>query len=122
MQAVAQRRRGLQRLFSAFPGGWPGGGLLLLRVAIGVTAAVQGREYLTDPGGGSFEAWLAGSIVMASGVAPLIGFLTPVAGVLMAFATIGIARSWIPPATSNLFHTPLTAFFVVIIAAAITLM
>jgi uncharacterized membrane protein YphA (DoxX/SURF4 family) len=120
-KAAAQRRQGLQRLFSAFPGGSPGVGLLLLRVAVGVTAVVQGGSYLTDPGSGS-AARLAGLIVIASGVSLLIGFLTPVAGVLMALATIGIARSWVPPATSNLFNTPLPAFLVVIIAAAITLL
>ena len=96
-------------------------GMLLLRVAIGATAVVQGGAYLTEPGSGS-SASLAGLIVIASGVSLLIGFLTPVGGVLMALATIGIARSWVPPAASNLFNTPLPAFLVVIIAAAITLM
>jgi uncharacterized membrane protein YphA (DoxX/SURF4 family) len=94
----------------------------MLRAAIGVTAAIQGAAYLTDPGSGSFETWLAGSIVIASGVSLLIGLLTPIAGVLMALATIGIARSWVPAAASNLFDTPLPAFLVVIIAAAITLL
>ena len=116
LRAAAQRRRGLQRLFSAFPGGWPGVGLLLLRVAVGVTAVVQGGAYLSDPGGGSLEARLAGLIVIASGVSLLIGFLTPVAGALMALTTIGIAWSWVPPPASNLFNAPLPAFLVVIIA------
>jgi uncharacterized membrane protein YphA (DoxX/SURF4 family) len=83
---------------------------------------VQGAVYLTEPGSGLFEAWLAGLVVMASGVSLLIGFLTPVAGVLMAVATIGIARLRVPPATSSFFNTPLPAFLVVIIAAAITLL
>jgi len=122
LRAAAQRRRGLQRLFSAFPGGWPGVGLLLLRVAVGVTAVVQGGAYLSDPGGGSLEARLAGLIVIASGVSLLIGFLTPVAGALMALTTIGIAWSWVPPPASNLFNAPLPAFLVVIIAAAIALL
>jgi uncharacterized membrane protein YphA (DoxX/SURF4 family) len=61
-------------------------------------------------------------IIIASGVSLLIGFLTPVAGVLMALATIGIARSWVPPPTSNFFNTPLPAFLVVFVAAAITLL
>jgi hypothetical protein len=78
--------------------------------------------YLTDPSIGSIEGWFAGLIVIASGLSLLIGFLTPVAGVLTALATIGIARSWVPLATSNLFTTPLPAFLVVVIAAAITLL
>jgi uncharacterized membrane protein YphA (DoxX/SURF4 family) len=77
---------------------------------------------MTDPGNGSFGASFAGLIVLAGGALLLIGFLTPVASVLIALATIAIARSWVPAATSNFFNTPLPAFLVVIIAAAIALL
>ena len=43
------RRTLLQRLFSAFPGGWPGIALLILRVVLATTLFVQGGYYLREP-------------------------------------------------------------------------
>jgi uncharacterized membrane protein YphA (DoxX/SURF4 family) len=93
-----------------------------LRATVGITAAIQGGVYLADAGSGTFETWFVGLTVMAGGISLLIGFLTPVAGVLVALATIGIARSWFPPATPNLFNMPLPAVLVVIIAASVALL
>ena len=49
-----RRSREVQRLFSSFPRGWPGLGLLLLRVAVGFSLVVQGGACLAarSPGDG----------------------------------------------------------------------
>src|SRR5262245_57093027 len=111
---VARRRHALQRLFSTFPGGWPGVGLLLLRAAVGVTAMIQGGMYLTDGSNQSLQVWLAGTLTIASGIALFIGLLTPLSAAMVALATIGVARSWFPTPTLNLFTSPLAAVLVVI--------
>jgi hypothetical protein len=45
----------LQRLFTAFPDGWSGGALLLLRVVVGLTLVAQGVAYLDDWGSLMFK-------------------------------------------------------------------
>src|ERR1700689_4288158 len=64
----APRRRTLQRLFSSFPSGWPGFGLFLLRTAVGMTAVIQGGVYLSGRVGQTFEIWVVGWAMLASGV------------------------------------------------------
>ena len=109
----------LQRLFSTFPDGWPGVALLLLRATVGITAVIQGGMYLADRGSTTFEIWLVGLLVVVSGISLSIGFLTPVAGAMVALATIAIGFSWLPAPTPNLFNAPLPTILVVIVAAAI---
>src|ERR1700722_2425091 len=107
----------LARLFSTFPSGLPGVGLLLLRAAVGVTAVIQGGVYLADHV--TLACWVVGSVMVAGGVSVLIGFLTPVASILVALGTLGIALLWFPAPAPNLFNTPLPATLVVIVAAAV---
>jgi hypothetical protein len=109
----------LQRLYSTFPSGCPGVGLLLLRVAVGATAAIQGAAYLADGRNPTLEVWVIGLAVVVSGISLLIGFLTPVAGGLVALTTTGIALSWLPAPTPNLFSSLLPAILVAIIGAAV---
>ena len=77
----------MQRLFSSFADGWPGAGLLLLRL-------VTGGGLLC---GGIGSAWsapylaVAPSVIAAgAGVLLLLGLYTPLAGVVAA-----IAEAWI---------------------------
>jgi uncharacterized membrane protein YphA (DoxX/SURF4 family) len=107
----------VQRLFSTFPGRWPGVGLLLLRAAVGVWAAIEGVVYLLDVGGVSGGAgvsataspngdpvwWVVvvamGAVALLCGAALLIGFLTPIAALVVAVLSGGRALSWIPAVT-----------------------
>jgi putative oxidoreductase len=74
----------MQRLFSSFPNAWPGTGLLLLRMVVGVPVVVDcSTALLTQPG--SAGLWrhavgLAGSSLL------LVGFWTPIGGALQALA------------------------------------
>ena len=80
----------MQRLFSSFADGWPGAGLLLLRLMTG-----GGLLY-----GGIASAWSAPYLAMAppviaagAGVLLLLGLYTPLAGVVAAIAEAWIAFS-----------------------------
>jgi len=112
------RRRGLQRFFSTFPGGWPCVGLLLLRAAVGLTAVVQGGFFLTDRGNQTLTNWVIGLTAVPSGALLLIGFLTPIVGMLVGLGSAGIALSW-PAPTLHLLDSWLVTVFVVIMAAAL---
>jgi hypothetical protein len=109
-------------LFSTFPGGWPGIGLLLLRAAIGVTTIIQGGLYLSEPDNLTLGTGTVGAVAIASGTLLLSGFLTPVSGALVGSGTLGIAVGWLPAAARNLFDAKLPAVFVVIVSAAIALL
>lgn len=105
-----------------FPGGWPGLGLLLLRLAIGGTAFIQGVAYLGDRANSNPWAWMIGALAALCGVCLVVGFLTPVAGGLVGLVAAGIAFSWLPPAAPNLFNAILPTVLVIVIAAALVLL
>jgi len=76
----------VQRLFSSFPEGWPGVGLIFLRLAVAVNAIICGLDALVAPNSHAITVWVVGSLAIAVGAAIFAGFLTPAAG---AAATVG---------------------------------
>lgn len=93
---VRAERTPLQRLFSTFPSGRPGIGLLLLRAALGGIALLLGILELTSSTGRSATVWMAASLLQVSGVGLIIGFMTPVASALVGLCVLAIVFSWIP--------------------------
>jgi len=72
----------LQRSFSGFPDGWPGFGLVLLRVLLGESV---GRAILLS--GADISAWYRFAIALiliVSSLAMVLGYLTPVVSLLHA--------------------------------------
>jgi putative oxidoreductase len=81
----------LQRLFSTFPEGWPGIGLVFLRAVAAIPPIQHGiAELLTAQTPTLIILQLAGA---AAATLLLLGFWTPVAGVLMAVAELCLAFS-----------------------------
>ena len=79
-------------MFSSFPDGAPGLGLLLLRAVLGVSAISSG---VADLGTGP----LVGALAIVVGCSLLAGFLTPVAATLLGLGALNIAVSqgkWTP--------------------------
>jgi putative oxidoreductase len=76
----------VQRLFSTFPAGWPGTGLVFLRAVTAIRPIQHGIEgLLTTP----LPALTLLQLIAAGAAALLlVGFWTPVAGVLMALAEV----------------------------------
>jgi uncharacterized membrane protein YphA (DoxX/SURF4 family) len=112
-------RNKLQRLFSTFPDGWPGVGLLLLRAAVGAAAVIQGGSYLVDSGNLTFWRCVVGLSATLAGASILLGFLTPVVGGLLAIVSAAVSLSWLPSPARNLFGTPVPTAFVAVLAAAV---
>ena len=93
----------MQRLFSTFASGWPGVGLLLLRLLTAVTLIHFGIASLLEaPPLPTAVLQIIGAVV---GILLLIGLWTPVAGALTAVVKVWIAISryfshsgdpWIP--------------------------
>jgi putative oxidoreductase len=81
----------VQRLFSTFPDGWPGTGLVFLRAVTAIPLAQRG---ITGVLLTTLPAVLILQLVAAGAAALLlVGLWTPVAGVLMAVAELGLAFS-----------------------------
>ena len=76
----------MQRLFSTFPGGLPGGGLALLRAAAGVPLVHAGLLTVASSAPVLLEVVAAGAALLL-----LIGLWTPLAGALVAVAEMGLA-------------------------------
>src|SRR5262245_32355980 len=79
----------MQRLFSTFPDGLPGTGLVLLRAIVAVSLVQHAMVGLRNgPPPESFE-------LVAASAAPLllVGLWTPVAGALVAVVELGLALS-----------------------------
>ena len=84
-------RPSLQRLFSMFPNGWPGRGLLLLRLGAGIVLTHDGvAEMLMAP---EWHGIIWQSLATIGGVLLLIGFFTPMAGVLVVIVEVWTALS-----------------------------
>ena len=74
-----------------FPSGWPGRGLLILRLLVGILVIHDGFLALLEAP--QWEAILLQSIIIVAGIALLLGFCTPVAGILVAIIEMWIAYS-----------------------------
>jgi len=74
----------LQRTFSGFPTGYPGLALLLLRLVVGGAASSQAWMLISaNHGAVSTSVIVVASLAFVVGLALIIGFMTPIAGVLL---------------------------------------
>jgi putative oxidoreductase len=80
----------LQRLFSTFPSHWPGVGLLLMRLSLGITLLYLGAAGLLGrtPAAISVAQYIVGA---AAGVFVIAGLWTPVTATLAALDQVWIA-------------------------------
>jgi putative oxidoreductase len=78
--------RVVQRLFSTFPGGLPGAGLLILRAAVAIPLMYAGLLTAGSAAPVILELVTAGAAVLL-----LIGLWTPLAGALIAVAELTLA-------------------------------
>jgi putative oxidoreductase len=102
----------VQRLFSTFPNGWPGRGLLVLRLAVGGYLLRNGVAWLASA---PHRDALAPAIIgIAAGLLMLIGFWTPVGGALAV-----LSQSWTVLITGAM---PETAILLLSISIAVAML
>jgi uncharacterized membrane protein YphA (DoxX/SURF4 family) len=99
----------------------PGVGLLLLRTAVGVTLVVQGVAHLGSAQAPRLSAWTIGLLGIASGVALLIGFATPIAGALAVLGVESSVLSWLPTLHLSGLGDTLPIVFVTVMTVAVVL-
>jgi uncharacterized membrane protein YphA (DoxX/SURF4 family) len=81
----------------------------LLRVAVGVSAIVQGANYIRS------AAFFTGVAEIASGTLLVIGFLTPIASVLAAISCAAVAFSRVSLPAVKFFEASWTIVAVALI-------
>ena len=81
----------MQRLFSTFADGWPGGGLLLLRALLAVLLVYSGIAHLGNAS--PLSVILPYLIAAVAGLLLLVGLWTPVVGALLAIVELWIVFS-----------------------------
>lgn len=77
----------MRRLFSTFARGWPGVGLLLLRLVVGI--ALIGRAVEKLNGGPSPQVMVACAVAIVLALLLLAGLWIPVAGTLVTALELG---------------------------------
>ena len=83
----------LRRLYSTFATGWPGVGLLLMRLAVGFALVVRGWTTLWS--GPLVTTAMMSAILAIAGLLLIVGLWTPVMGALVALIEIGeTLTSW----------------------------
>lgn len=79
-------RASLRRLYSTFAGGWPGTGLLLMRLVVGAALVVQATStLLVEP---PVNVTLPTVLVMGAGILLIAGLWTPIVGISIALTDI----------------------------------
>jgi putative oxidoreductase len=89
--SVTQRYNLMQRLFSLFPNGWPGAGLLLLRLAAGAPLLFNDLSQLSA-GPDSALFWIKVVAIVCGGLL-IAGLWTPFSGAAQACLDLWLAIS-----------------------------
>jgi len=77
----------LRRLYSTFAGGWPGTGLLLMRLVVGSALAVRaGLTLWSDPP--PINVTIPAILLLGAGILLIAGLWTPIAGVAIALTEV----------------------------------
>jgi uncharacterized membrane protein YphA (DoxX/SURF4 family) len=110
----------LQRSFSGFPTGYPGLALLLLRLVGGGAASLQAWMLIsTHHGGVSTSVIIVALLAFVAGLALIIGFMTPIASVLLSagglLLTVDASTAW----HLSLFESGLARVEFIAISAAL---
>lgn len=106
-------------MFSTFPDGWPGAGLLLLRASTGIALIAQGAAYFFDWRDFGLVTLAVALLTVAAGTGLLIGYLTPFAGILTGLIIVVGVLSLLPPPHLDLFEARLTAALAAVNATAL---
>lgn len=102
-----------------YPDGWPGAGLLLLRLATGGLLIIQSAAYFGDKHDLGFLGVALAAIVSAVGFALLIGFLTRFVALAAAIVVAAGFFAWLPKSSVGPLVTPATAALATVIAVAV---
>ncbi len=88
----------MRRLYSTFAGGWPGIGLILMRLVVGIALVIStGSALLSSP---AIPMTVLSVLLVAAAILLIIGLYTPIVGTVVAViescrvVTISVRSGW----------------------------
>jgi hypothetical protein len=112
----------VQRSFSTFAPGWPGIGLLVLRIALGVPLLVEAAALLAEWRATAGPLVVIALISVAAGLALQLGYSVGRAAIAGAADVIAIHFSSLHGERLNLFSSRIACFLAISIAIALVLL
>lgn len=109
-------------LFQSFPYGSPGIGLLLLRLAIGVSGLLDGLNIALFHAGIGPARWAPGLLELLLGTVLLVGFLTPIAAGLAAIRALYIGLPLLAIQDPATRESAFTLLYIAVICVALALL
>jgi uncharacterized membrane protein YphA (DoxX/SURF4 family) len=109
----------LQRTFSGFPTGYPGFALLLLRLVVGGAATLQAWLLITANHGAVNTSVVVTLLAFVTGVALIIGFMTPIASVLLGAGGLLLTLGYGVAVHLSLFESGMARLEFIVISAAL---
>ena len=106
-------------MFSTFPDGWPGAGLLLLRAAAGAFLMVQGVAYLIHLHDIKLPVLAVAVLMIGSSALLFAGCLTRFAASVATVSCVASMFSWFPGLGPSLLENKMTAALATAITAAV---
>jgi uncharacterized membrane protein YphA (DoxX/SURF4 family) len=100
----------MQRTFSNFPSARAGVALLLLRVVVGTSSILEAGLMIARNNAQAQAATIAAALVIVAGLAVIIGFMTPIAILLICLMGAQMMLVRIPPAALLLLDSRMAAF------------
>ena len=97
----------LRRLFSTFAHGWPGAGLLLMRLVVGIALVV--RRMIELQSAPPISLAVIHVLAIAAGILLLAGLWTPIAGTLVAGIELWSTFSQVAEASPHILSATLGA-------------
>src|SRR5262249_386991 len=102
------------------PDGWHGIGLLLLRVALGITLGIQGFGFFTHAESGPPE-WVLGFIALIGAASFIFGVFTSTGGTIIIAGCLAAASSIFSFPAWSIFRPRLALVYLMAMAATLIL-
>jgi putative oxidoreductase len=109
----------VQRSFSTFASGWPGVGLLVLRIALGIPLLLEGVSLLADWRDTASLLIVVALISIAAGITVLVGRSVGFGAIVGGVVVIAVHFSSLHGEGPNLFSSKIACFLAMSIAIAL---
>jgi len=107
----------MRRTFSNFPSAGAGVALLILRLVVGTSSILEAGLMIARNHAQAAAATIAAALVAVAGLALIVGFLTPIAGILMCLVGAVIMLEHVAALPLLLFDSRMAAFEFVVESA-----
>ena len=112
----------MQRSFSTFAPGWPGFGLLVLRIALGIPLLIEGIALLADWRDAASLLIVVAVTSIAVGITLLMGYSVGLGAIAGGVVVIAVHFSSFHGEGLNLFSSKIACFLAMSIAIALVLL